>query len=56
MTTRELTERTRRVNAMPASDDRPRELVQKAIPGSLNRTEQTIARVENAGVVSWPLI
>jgi hypothetical protein len=55
MTTRELTERIMRVKAMPASDDRRRELVQKTILGSLNRAKQTIARVENAGVVSWQL-
>jgi hypothetical protein len=55
MTTRELTERIMRVKSMPASDDRRRELVQKTILGSLNRAKQTIARVENAGVVSWRL-
>jgi hypothetical protein len=55
MTTRELTERIMRLKAMPATDDRRRELVQKTILGSLNRAKQTITRVENAGVVSWRL-
>ena len=45
-----------RVKAMPATDDRRRELVQKTLLASLNRAKQTIARVETAGVVSWRLI
>jgi hypothetical protein len=45
-----------RVKAMPAADDRRRELVQKTLLGSLNRAKKTIARVETAGVVSWRLI
>ncbi len=56
MTTRELAERIMRVKAMPATDDRHRELVQKTVLGSLNRAKATIARVEAAGVVSWRLI
>ena len=56
VTTRELAERIMRVKAMPAADDRRRELVQKTLLGSLNRAKQTIARVETAGVVSWRLI
>jgi hypothetical protein len=55
MTTREPTERITRVKAMPATDDRRRELVQKTILGTLNRAKQTIARVESVGVVSWRL-
>jgi hypothetical protein len=55
ITTRELAERIRRVKAMPATDDRQRELVQKTLLGSLNRAKETIARVETAGVVSWRL-
>ena len=45
-----------RVKAMPATDDRQRELVQKTLLGSLNRAKETIARIETAGVVSWRLI
>jgi hypothetical protein len=44
-----------RIKAMPATDDRRRELVQKTLLGSLNRAKETIARVETAGVVSWRL-
>jgi hypothetical protein len=55
ITTRELAERIMRVKAMPARDDRQRELVQKTLLGSLNRAKETIARVETAGVVSWRL-
>jgi hypothetical protein len=56
VTTRELAERIMRVKAMPAADDRRRELVQKTLLWSLNRAKKTIARVETAGVVSWRLI
>jgi hypothetical protein len=56
VTTRELAARIMRVKAMPAADDRRRELVQKTLLGSLNRAKETIARVETAGVVSWRLI
>jgi len=45
-----------RVKAKPAADDQRRERVQKTLLGSLNRAEQTIARVEIAGVVRWRLI
>jgi hypothetical protein len=55
MTTRDLAERIMRVKAMPATDDRRRELVQKTLLGSLNRAKETIVRVETAGVVSWRL-
>ena len=56
ITTRELAERIMRVKAMPPTDDRHRELVQKTLLASLNRAKETIARVETAGVVSWRLI
>ena len=55
MTTRELAERIMRVKAMPATDERRRELIQKTILGSLNRAKETIERIEAAGVVSWRL-
>lgn len=55
-TTRELAERIMRRKAMPPTDDRGRELVQKTLLRSLNRAKTTIARVETAGVVSWRLI
>jgi len=55
ITTRELAERIMRVKALPATDDRHRELVQKTLLGSLNRARETIARVKTAGVVSWRL-
>ena len=55
MTTRELAERIMRVKAMPTTDDRRRELVQKTLLGSFNRAKQTITRVETAGVVRWRL-
>ena len=55
VTTRELAERIMRLKAMPATDDRRRELVQKTLLSSLNRARGTIARVETAGVVSWRL-
>ena len=45
-----------RAKAVPADDDRSRELIQKTILGSLNRAKETIARVEAAGVVSWRLV
>jgi hypothetical protein len=45
-----------RLKAMPAADDRRRELVQKTLLASLNRAKATIARVKIAGVVSWRLI
>jgi hypothetical protein len=54
-TTRELAERVMRAKAMPTTDDRRRELIQKTILGSLNRAKETIARIETAGVVSWQL-
>jgi hypothetical protein len=55
-TTRELAERIMHLKAMPTTDDRCRELVQKTLLSSLNRAKTTIARVETAGVVSWRLI
>ena len=54
--TRELTERIMAVKAIPATDDRRRELIQKTICGSLARTKETIERVETSGVVQWRLI
>lgn len=54
--TRELTERIMQVKAIPATDDRRRELIQKTICGSLARTKETIERVETSGVVQWRLI
>ena len=56
VTTRELAERIMRVKAIPAADDRQRELIQKTLLGSLNRAKETIERIETAGVVSWRLI
>ena len=56
VTTRELAERVMRVKAIPAADDRQRELIQKTLLGSLNRAKEAIERVETAGVVSWRLI
>jgi hypothetical protein len=55
VTTRELAERIMRVKAMPTTDERRRELIQKTILGSLNRARETIARVDTDGVVSWQL-
>ena len=55
VTTRELAEPVMRTKAMPMSDDRRRELIQKTILGSLNRAKETIARSETGGVVSWQL-
>jgi hypothetical protein len=52
MTTRQLAERIMWNKAVPAVDDRSRDLVQKTLLGSLNRAKQTIARIETAGVVS----
>src|SRR5947209_2759348 len=56
VTTRELAERIMRVKAIPAIDDRGRELIQKTICGSLVRAKDTIERTETAGVVKWRLI
>ena len=56
VTTRELAERIIRVKAIPAADDDRRERVQKTLLASLNRANETIARVEIAGVVRWRLI
>jgi hypothetical protein len=55
MTTRELAERIMRIKAIPAADDRCRDLVPENVLGSLNRAQQTIARIETAGVVNWRL-
>jgi hypothetical protein len=46
VTTRELAERIMRLKAMPTTDDRRRELVQKTLLASLNRAKATIARVK----------
>jgi hypothetical protein len=56
MTTREIAERIMRVKAIPADDDRCRELMTKTLLGSLNRAKETIARIEIAEVVSWRLL
>lgn len=56
LTTRDLTAQIMRAKAIPAGDDRSRELIQKTVLGSLNRAKETIARVEAAGVVTWRLI
>jgi|ERR1700735_2149334 hypothetical protein len=56
LTTRDLAEQIMRAKAIPAGDDRRRELIQKTVLGSLNRAKETIARVEAAGVVSWRLV
>ena len=53
VTARELAERIMGVKAIPAADDRGRELIQKTILGSLNRAKGTIDRIEAAGVVKW---
>lgn len=55
VTTRVLAERIMRVKAMPTTDERRRELIQKTILGSLNQAKETIARIETDGVVSWQL-
>jgi hypothetical protein len=55
VTTRALAEGIMRVKAMPTTDGRKREMIQKTLLGSLNRAKETIARVEIAGVVSWRL-
>jgi hypothetical protein len=56
VTTRVLAERIMRVKAIPTTDVRHREMIQKTLLGSLNRAKETIARVKSAGVVSWQLI
>ncbi|HEX3753543.1 MAG TPA: hypothetical protein VHV26_00570 [Rhizomicrobium sp.] len=56
LTTRDLAEQIMRAKAIPAGDDRRRELIQKTVLGSLNRAKETIARVEAAGVVNWRLV
>ena len=56
VTTREIAERIMAVKAIPATEDRRRELIQKTICGSLARTKKTIERVEAVGVVQWRLI
>ena len=43
------------LKVIPAIDDRQRSLIQKTILGSLNAAEETIERVELAGVVRWRL-
>ncbi len=55
LTTRELAERIMHVKSIAAADERQRELVQKAILGSLSRAKETIERLEAAGMVSWRL-
>ena len=44
------------MKAIPTTDDRRRELIQKTICGSLNRAKETIERTETAGVVRWRLV
>src|SRR5208337_2965831 len=56
VTTRELAERIMQVKAIPSTDDRRRELIQKTICGSLARAKDTIERTETAGVVTWRLV
>jgi hypothetical protein len=56
VTTRELAIRIMRTKNLPTEDDRSRELIQKTVLGSLNRTKATIARSETAGIVNWQLI
>ena len=53
VTTRELAERIMDAKAIPAADDRQRALIERTILGSLNRTKETIERIETAGVVKW---
>jgi hypothetical protein len=50
LTTRDLAERIMRAKAVPAGDDRIRELIQKTVLGSLNRAKETIARVDGRGL------
>jgi hypothetical protein len=56
VTTREVAERIMHLKAIPATDDRRRELIRKTICGSLARTKKTIERVETPGAVKWRLI
>lgn len=53
---RALAGRIMRVKAMPVADSNRREPVQKTPPASLNRANETIARVGIAGAVSRRLI
>ena len=56
MATREITEQVMAAKGIATDDDRTRELIQKTVLGSLNRTPATIQRIETAGVVTWRVI
>lgn len=53
VTTRELAKRLTDVKDIQIDDDRGRALIQKTILASLNRANETIERIDTAGVVSW---
>jgi hypothetical protein len=56
VTTRELAERIMQIKAIPATEARTRDLVQRTLLASLNRAKDTIARSDAGGVVAWRLI
>ena len=56
VSTRELTEQIMRSKTMTAADQRSRDLIQKTILSSLNRSRKTIARSQGDGVVCWRLV
>ena len=57
VTTRELAERIMQIKAIPATEARTRDLVQRTLLASLNRAKDTIVRSSDAGsVVAWRLI
>jgi hypothetical protein len=56
VTTCELAERIMQIKAIPATEARTRDLVQRTLLASLNRAKDTIARSDASGVVAWRLI
>jgi hypothetical protein len=56
VTTRDLADRIMQIKAIPATEARTRELVQRTLLALLNRAKDTIARTDVGGVVGWRLI
>jgi hypothetical protein len=56
VTTRDLSERIMQIKAIPATEARTRDLVQRTLLASFKRAKDTIARLDVGGVVAWRLV
>ncbi len=56
VTTRAVCERIMQIKAIPATEARTRDLVQRTLLALLNRAKDTITRSDTGGVVAWRLI